>query len=252
MSSISLSLKMMLAATACAGLTLAACGDDSGGGSDSPSGSKADAGKKSDAGKSDAGKKDAAIELPMVTPGDDCDTTTQAGQYAGVCEDDTCDAPPCYARCVDGTYTDCKNQSEWVKELLGDGGIDGFLKDGGLGNLLKDGSIGNILGDGGNISVNRDAAISVSDSGIPTSACPSGNVCSSSGSGDVAGTIIGLAAGEGMGICTKDGTPKACETPADCSDYGASACFDTAQVGVGGLVGLIGWSTKFCMAPCKP
>jgi hypothetical protein len=249
MSSISLSLKMMLAASACAGLTLLACGEDASSGSDDgdKTGSKNDAGSKRDAGR-DAGRRDAGIELPDVTPGDECDTTTPAGQYAGKCEDDLCDSPPCYARCLEGVYTDCKSQSEWVSDLLGDGGLGGLLRDGGLGGILGDAGLGGILGDSGLGGI-------LGDAGPIGGMCQAEETCSSSSSPGNAGLIISLVAPMGQGICTVGEAPKECTTNADCT---GGTCFDGNTIGSqipvlgAGAFQLLGWPIKFCLAPCKP
>lgn len=234
MSSISLSLKMMLAASACAGLTLLACGgDDSGGGGSTDEDDKPakDAGKGKDAGK-DAGKRDAAT-IATVTPGDDCDPEAFNG-LGGPCERDACDAPPCLSQCVDGVYDECKSAADLIGELAGDGGIGGLLRDSGFS--LPDTGITRT--DAGFTIPGNDGAVS-----LPTNECPDEYMCDSTLS------MVGLPA-----TCVKPGEnvyivlnlPPKCTTNAECTDLGLTGtCFTVP----GGL--LPAGSDKVCLSPCK-
>lgn len=211
MSSISLSLKMMLAASACAGLTLLACGgDDSGGGStnnDDETPTK-DAGKGKDAGKADAGKKDAG--LATVTPGDDCDPEAFNG-LGGPCKQDECDSPPCISQCVDGVYDECKSATDLIGQLAGDGGLTGLLRDSGFslpdtGIKRTDAGLTIPVGDGGSIS-------------LPATECPTELTCSGT-----VGSIIGM---PDVKLCADPsnplGAPPTCTDTAACKAMGLEA-----------------------------
>jgi hypothetical protein len=218
MSSISLSLKMMLAASACAGLTLLACGDDDSGGgstkSDDDSSSPKDAGKGKDAGKADAGKKADAAAVELVNEGDECDPEAYGGlgNFGGACEG--CDKSPCLAKCEEGAYGECRNASEVIAE---------FTRDGGLGNFLRDSSFS--LPDTGIKRTDAGITIPTGDGGTttaPTTECPSTLECS----GEL-GSIIGMA---DVKLCvdSKNPTlgglgpaaPPSCTTSADCAKAG--------------------------------
>lgn len=240
MSSISLSLKMMLAASACAGLTLLACGgDDSGGGStnndDDETASK-DAGKGKDAGK-DAGKKDAAT-VELVNEGDECDPEAYGGlgNYGGACEG--CGASQCIAPCEDGVYGECKTAAAVIASFTADGGLGNFLRDSGFslpdtGIVRTDGGFTIPTGgDGGTVSLTEQE-------------CPADYMC------DSTLTTFMLPA-----TCVKPGAnmvvvfdlPPKCTTNDDCKKLGLTGTCITIPA-----MGLIpAGSDKVCLAPCKP
>jgi hypothetical protein len=210
MSSISLSLKMMIAASACAGLTLLACGDETSSGGDDDSSDedketgKKDAGKR-DAGK-DAGKKDAGITIPRAVEGEECDTSSPLGALGGQCDADACDEPPCYAQCEGDVYGECKSMADLI----------GQLRDSGIGDALKD-AASNILGDSG-YTLNKDGGVDVmfgdAKVTVPAMACPPDYECTNPGA------ILGLPT---PAVCTQGGLPSPCETAADCTAAGFKA-----------------------------
>jgi hypothetical protein len=228
MSSISLSLKMMLAASACAGLTLLACGEESsGGGEDDESGEKddddkpkADAGKKTDAGK----KPDATITIPRAVPGEECDKTSVIGALGGQCDSDACDDPPCYAQCEGDVYGECKSMADLVASFR-DGG-------GGL-NLPDTGVVRNA--DGGFDIVVGDSSVA-----LPTSACPADFTCSTELAAYGAPNLCTSPEYKILGGLGPDG-PAPCETAADCKALGltALACQELPVLG------------KICFQSCE-
>jgi hypothetical protein len=225
MSSISLSLKMLLAASACAGLTLIACGDDSGSSDkdstddDDKTGSKKDASVSKDAGK-DAGKKDSSV-IPQGVPGEDCsDAPVPVAQCAG------CGSAICTTMCGDdGTWGECTSLST-------DSGVPG---------------LGNLLGDGGGIKVS-DAGVSVTIPGsdasvnIPATECPADLTCNDVASGFAAFGVPPVK------FCTASDsvTPPACSTQKDCTDMGfkVSTCMP-----IPGLSAFL--PGNFCLSSCK-
>jgi len=223
MSSISLPLKMMLAASALAGLTLIACGEDAPATDTEkePVKGTKDAGNKKDAGK-DAGKKDAGSAtpaLPQGVPGEECESTLPAQ-----CDD--CGETYCATKCEDGVWGDCLPAASLVR----DGGF----------------TIPNVIPDGGSITV-KDGSVSVmigdSSLDLPQEECPDPTVCSTMATGLAAPLI--MQAAMGAPFCAADdeiGLPPACMTPADCKamGFGASAtCLPAGPLG------------SFCLQVCK-
>jgi hypothetical protein len=202
MSSISLPLKMMLAASALAGLTMLACGEDAP--SSKPTeedeapvkGSKDGGGGKKDAGK-DAGKRDAAIVIPQGTPGEEC-----TGSLPAQCDD--CGEMFCATRCEDGVWGECVP----ALSLLPDSG----------------GKPPSVSTDAGTFSAS-DGQVSVKfgDSSvvIPPTACPAPLVCSSSSMAFSKDVITMLAGGAAACIGSDAiGFPPACQATADCTAAG--------------------------------
>lgn len=232
MSSISLSLKMMLAASACAGLTLLACGDEGGSGdgdskSDEGTGSKADAGKKTD-----AGKKDAGLNIPTAVEGEECDQSA-VGKVGGRCDDDACDKAPCIAQCVDDVYGECKSATDLIGAIA-DSGF--FNRDGGF-NLPDTGLTRNQ--DGGFDIMIGDAKVA-----IPTSECPAEFECSTElGQYGIPDTCVTPGSSPFPGLVPN--LPPLCETTEDCTGMGIKGgcqMFPLLSDIVGG---------KVCYAPCK-
>ncbi|MDB4976258.1 MAG: hypothetical protein JWN48_4599 [Myxococcaceae bacterium] len=197
MSSISLSLKLLLASSALGGLTLLACGgDDSGSTKDNsgPStGSKSDASVKKDSGATT--KKDAGSAIPTgAVEGEDC---TGIG---GMCDNDACEKAPCFAACVDGTYGAC----DTLNNLLPDAGRPS-------GNILPDGSTVSVTDAGVRVTLpGSDASID-----IPATACPAKFSCND----------IGKLINAPLNFCSAPGafTPPSCSTTQDCIDMGFKA-----------------------------
>lgn len=192
MSSISLSLKMLLAGSALAGLTLLACGEDSGGGKETdkdednvqPGKTRADAGPKKDAGGGN--------RPPVATgavEGEDC---TGIG---GMCDNDQCDEPPCFAQCVSGTYGECRPSKDLIGQFTGDGGLPSSVKIDGGSISVKDGSVSIKVGD--------------AEVDIPATACPDSLTC-----GDL--TAFGVP----VKYCAEGLFPPKCTTAKDCADMG--------------------------------
>jgi hypothetical protein len=225
MSSISLSLKMMLAVTACAGFTLLACGDETSGGGDDEEedkgGEKDDDDKpKKDAGKADSGKKDSSISIPQGVPGEDCsDSPTPVAQCTG------CGSAICTTRCGDDeTWGECTALT-----------VD-------AGNPIS-----NILGDGGGIKVS-DAGVSVmlpgSDASvdIPATECPDTLTCN-----DIAAAFSAFGVPP-IKFCTASGslTPPECTNQQDCTDMGLKIATCMAIPGLSTFV-----PGTFCLSSCK-
>jgi hypothetical protein len=217
MSSISLSLKMLLAGSALAGLTLLACGEDSGGGGDEkePTGkTKTDAGPKKDGGT--GGKKDAsaASAIPHAVEGDEC--TGLGGQ----CDSDTCDESPCYSKCTDGFYEACQSGKDLIS-LYTDGGVK-------IPTSVT-------TGDGTNYTV-TDAGVTVkvgdASVAIPATECPDGFECSD----------LGALVMVPLKFCAAGFGPPACTTTQDCTDMG----FKIATCGMVPVLGTMG-----CLQSCK-
>jgi hypothetical protein len=225
---------MLFAGSALAGLTLVACGGDSGGGtgmtSGNATGSKADASVHKDTGA----KKDAASPTSLpglatgVMEGDKC-----TGSLPGMCDADQCDAPPCGALCVGGVYGECKPATQLINSFTGgDGGFKIPT---------------NLLGDAG-LTINADAGVHLNDAGTPVSKCPSQYTCETSG---ILGTLA--MSQKGTGLCAENQIPPACETTADCGKLGFSvtACLDASGM-TGGLSSALNWPAKICAASCAP
>jgi len=200
MTSLSLPLKTLLAASALAGFSLLACGDDPAPASTkdddkSPSSATKDAGSsKKDAGSTT--KKDAGV-IPQGEPGEDCEGSARA-----MCTG--CDSEPCFVTCDDGTYGDCVS-------LLG------AIQDGGI-------KIPPIVTDAGTFTV-KDGAVSVAfgDSSvvIPPMECPAPLLCSTKSMGLSAGLIPSLTGGAAACVGTDAiGLPPACTSATECTAAG--------------------------------
>jgi hypothetical protein len=205
MSALSLRLKLMLTASAMAGLTLLACGDDPAAPSDKNSDKDDDAASssKKDAGttsKKDAGtttKKDAGAAIPEAEPGDECTGTARASCTS-------CDQQPCFTTCEDDVYGDCKSVTSVID----------VLKDAG-GKFVTD--AGEFSASDGQVSVKFGDASVV----IPPMECPAPLVCSSKAMGLSSGLISSLAGG--AAACVGDdpiGLPPSCSGPSDCTTAG--------------------------------
>jgi hypothetical protein len=202
MSALSLRLKLMLSASAFAGLTLLACGDDpaappSKNNDDTESTTKKDAGSSS---KKDAGsstKKDAGAAVAEAEPGDECEGTARARCTS-------CDQEPCFTTCEDDVYGDCKSVTSVI-------------------DVLKDAG-GKIVTDAGEFSASDgQVSIKVGDSSvvIPPMECPAPLVCSSKSMGLSSGLISSLAGGAAACVATDAlGLPPACSGPSDCTTAG--------------------------------
>ncbi|MEY4514761.1 MAG: hypothetical protein RLZZ450_6883 [Pseudomonadota bacterium] len=204
MSALSLRVKLVLSASALAGLTLLACGSDPAAppsknnnkDDDSESTSKKDAGStKKDAGSTT--KKDAGATIPEAESGDECTGKTRAH-----CTD--CDKEPCYTTCEDDVYGECKSLIAAIDSI----------KDAG-GKIVTD--AGEFSASDGQVSVKFGDASVV----IPPMACPAPLVCSSTTMAISASLISGLAGGAAACIANDAvGFPPSCSTATECTAAG--------------------------------
>jgi hypothetical protein len=239
MSSISRSVKVLLAVSACA-----ACSDNSIE-SEADSVSQDDAGpKERDAGPK--GPKDAGAgtesgrdaggsaslspdagrsggERATVNPGDSCDPQAFGGLggLGGVCEG--CTSGLCVARCIDGSYGPCRNVTEVIAELAGGGGSspfgDGGLRDAGL-------------------TLDRDGSVT-----LPTLLCPAAYTCQPALIPNVA-----------VGACLNQlALPALCETTEDCTAAGFTfaPCIDASSIPDLGVPLAFGFPLKYCASICS-
>lgn len=211
MSSISLPLKTMLAASVLAGLTMIACGEDAPANNDGDDGKP---GKTADAGKGkgkDGGttKKDAASPFPQAEPGDECEGTARAQ-----CSE--CDtAPACVTTCEDGEYGECKSLASLVPDSGGK--PPSVTTDGGT-FTIKDGGVSVKFGD--------------AEVDIPATECPDTFTCSD----------IGAAIGIPLKFCAAGFLPPTCTETKDCTEMG----FKLATCG---MIPVLGGMA--CLQSCK-